>query len=108
MHSSASTELVGLVVMVHRFLHSGGVQFEFCGGSPATLTKFFFFLPLQANSRIAPQLCHKDFLPNSMISCYIFIDSENIIKLTTKIHMKIVFLNIMAHISIPVYVMHSK
>ena len=44
----------------------------------------------------------------SMISCYIFIDSENIIKFTTKIHIKIVLLSIVAHIFIPVYIMHSK
>jgi len=35
-------------------------------------------------------------------------DSANIIKLTTKMHMKITLLGIVAHISIPTYIMHSK
>jgi len=96
------------------FLYSGGAQYEFCGGT-TTLTSIFGgwgvgegFLPLQENSWVGPQLSRNDFLPNSMISCYIFMDSENIIILTTKMHMKIMLLSIVAHISIPIYIIHSK
>jgi len=34
--------------------------------------------------------------------------SENTIKLTTKMHMQIMLLSIVAHISIPMYIMHSE